>query len=546
MQYSSLDTGLIQFLEMGITLVMIRALRQLWRLVFPIFEIRRFRRFTRKQNSSKIALNPKIFLIESPPGIATYVTVHLFLKSLRNLESYRFVSYRSGPKSFLTNLKEYIRFHSSIESGMGIKHHFYAGWQPMEPKLYRTFFLDKCGLKDPELFERFEYRGILVGDLIYDDFLRRSLEKTVNFDSPHFLKVFYECLSLVDIYLAYFDKNKISGIAGSNSVYHFGIPLRIALSRNIPTFLLEFSTVKKLTKYRLSGYSKHLDYKPLNSESRSERWEQYKKSLENRIERDLFGLSEKEVVKPNVFSQKIIRFQKNTSVRTKILVLLHSFSDAPHAYGFNFYPDFYLWLCALGRISQQSNYDWFIKVHPSELGAVSMFLKEFTDTHPNFQILPSEITHPKCKDFGIDIALTVYGTAGWELPALGIPVITASPVNPHVNFSFAITPADKTSYENLLLNLERINDFEISLEEITQFYFLHYVNRLQHLVYIDYSKYVEDIGGPDKVYSPADLKLYMDYAGSNRRCESEIIKAICNFVASDDLELEPKHFYSAP
>ena len=54
----------------------------------------------------------------------------------------------------------------------------------------------------------------------------------------------------------------------------------------------------------------------------------------------------------------------NQNNKFKFLIANHSFLDSPHVYGKHLFPDFYEWLNFLGKISDKSDCEWYIKTHP--------------------------------------------------------------------------------------------------------------------------------------------------------------------------------------
>ena len=55
----------------------------------------------------------------------------------------------------------------------------------------------------------------------------------------------------------------------------------------------------------------------------------------------------------------------NKDSKVKVLVAAHCFTDSPHVFGDNLFVDFYEWVDYLGRVSDKTNYSWYIKLHPS-------------------------------------------------------------------------------------------------------------------------------------------------------------------------------------
>ena len=74
--------------------------------------------------------------------------------------------------------------------------------------------------------------------------------------------------------------------------------------------------------------------------------------------------------------------QKNSKI--KILICTHDFLDSIHVNGKNFFPDFYLWIDFLGKLSNKKvkDYDFYIKSHPN-LGNKYEKYQKYTNTFVN-------------------------------------------------------------------------------------------------------------------------------------------------------------------
>jgi hypothetical protein len=79
------------------------------------------------------------------------------------------------------------------------------------------------------------------------------------------------------------------------------------------------------------------------------------------------------------------------SDRQKILIATHCFFDSSHSYGKNLFPDFYEWLNFLGEISEQTDYDWYIKTHPDYLQGTKEIIDDFVERFQNWHFCP--LTH---------------------------------------------------------------------------------------------------------------------------------------------------------
>lgn len=504
----------------------------------------KFRLFARKTRLNPTNTNAPVVLIESPACRANLVGIRLFMKAYSNFHPANFILYRVGPSGQFRKTVERLRFFFSIEKQFGISRFIPILWSKKSTLYYEQFYEEHCGLRSARDFELFKYRGILIGDLIYDEYLRRSKKKTIDFSDSHFLKIFYELTSYFHSFEEIFDEYAVEAVVVSNCVYHFAIPLRIACNRDLSAFQVTSETIYKLSKNRLHAYTEFLDYSNAPKDQEIPDFDSHLIEIKNRISRRFAGEVgvDMSYSTMSAFDTNNLDFTLKPNNRIKILIATHDFFDSPHSYGFNFYPDFYLWIDALGRISNETDYDWYLKTHPDPIGDSHQVLKDFATKYSNFQLIPSTTSHHNLISQGIDFVLTVFGTVGWEYPALGVPSINASSNNPHKSFSFSITPRDCDDYESILKNLATFPRLKIREDELEYFYYLHYFKKLKSYIYYDYDKYLEDIGGYAQSTTIKSALHFMDESGPNRREEPEIINAIVRFLQSGDFRLDFKHF----
>jgi hypothetical protein len=153
------------------------------------------------------------------------------------------------------------------------------------------------------------------------------------------------------------------------------------------------------------------------------------------------------------------------------VVFSHIFYDAIYFYGSDLYPDYEKWLVETIRIAiENPNVEWIIKLHPSNVwrGELDSLLsgrtieEQLIDEH--FSILPSHI-HILESDSKISpialmqiatYGLTVRGTAGLEMAALGKTVITGGNGR-YEGRGFTIDPSTIDEYEQLIKNLHHLS-----------------------------------------------------------------------------------------
>ncbi|MCX6116139.1 MAG: hypothetical protein NT027_01245, partial [Proteobacteria bacterium] len=302
-------------------------------------------------------------------------------------------------------------------------------------------------LRSPEDLEKFEVEGVVIGDLIYDTYLRETNSATVDFRDPDFKRVFSECISIYRDLWDLFLELQITAVCISHCVYQYAISARIATHFEIPAFQVTGEHVYRMSKQNSHAYTEFKYFKrqfqalPLDEQRVGV--ELAKARLELRFQGQI-GVdmpystqSAFEVVSEHTWQG----FPKDGKLR--ILVATHDFFDSPHSYGNNFYPDFLIWLDSLGKISELTDYHWFLKTHKDSVADDSEIFSSLLQKYPKFHMLDPRISHHEIIAEGIDLALTVFGTIAMEYPYFGVPVINASENNPHVSFDFSITPRDK-------------------------------------------------------------------------------------------------------
>lgn len=378
--------------------------------------------------------------------------------------------------------------------------------------------------------------GVVIGDLVYDTYLRSENLPTITLGDERFTASLKNSIEHYVFWRDYFNSHNVNAVSISHCVYNFAIPLRIAVSKNIPVYQISATHVYRLCADNLHAYNDFkyfpMYFKNLPSDVQEAGLKEGKLRLERRFSGEVgvdmayskksaySGIKEESVLKKND--------------RIKVLIATHCFFDSPHPYGNNLFPDFYEWISFLGEISDKTNYDWYIKTHPDFLPGNKYIIDEFIDKFPRFNLIPAETSHKQIIEEGIDYALTVYGTIGFEYAALGIPVINASLNNPHVAYNFNIHPKTIKEYEDILLSLGGF-DFSINRDEVYEYYFMKFIYNTKDWLFDDYSAMEKSVGGYSKQFTS---KVYTEWL---REWAEEKHVSILNelecFIESGDFRL---------
>ncbi|CAN1525670.1 hypothetical protein MCEORH2_01263 [Methylophilaceae bacterium] len=380
--------------------------------------------------------------------------------------------------------------------------------------------------------------GNLVGNEIYEAYLKEHSKPTIDIFSIEFRNFLLECVKTYVFWYDYFNKNDVKGVVLSHGIYRYGIIKTIANRKGIPVYLPTVRSLYCLNKPDEWGIPRydlyHEQFQLLSHEARLNGLDWAKERLSLRLSGKVgvdMSYSTKSAFNPNFFSNNVLR----KSNRIKVLITTHCFFDNPNCYGRNLFPDFYEWISFLGEISEITNYDWYLKSHPDLMPGNDEVLSELLNKYKNITRLPSETSHLQLVDEGISFVLTVYGSVGHEYPLLGTTVINAGNKNPHVGYDFNIHANNIKEYRNYLLNLEKIKH-KADIEKIYEFYFMHHkiCGVIENFFFKSFDNFLSTISAKDQNSSIA----YEYYLNEITQESDELIcHKIEKFIESGDYRL---------
>ena len=343
-----------------------------------------------------------------------------------------------------------------------------------EIKASKKFSSYSKDIRSKEDLENYTIDNILIGDLIYDSYLKKYLVETVNINSHEFKSFFLNSLRLFYFWQKYFYNNRIKALVVYHSVYVSALALRVALKKKIPAYVFNNEKLYQLSENRKFYGLEYLDYKKI-FQSLKEKKKIISLSKKKLIEKfngklssDLVYISKSAYGK----SKKLSVLKK--SKKLKVLIAPHSVSDSPHHNGNNFFTDQYEWLEFLGKISNETNYDWYIKCHPdfaTYFDNTVDLVKKFSKRYPKINYLKGTTSHNQLIKEGINFVLTIFGTIAGEYPYFNINALNATKNNPYCKYNFAITPKNKNEYIKVIKNLEA-QQSKIKKKEVLEHYYM--------------------------------------------------------------------------
>ncbi len=295
-------------------------------------------------------------------------------------------------------------------------------------------------------------KGIRVGDLIYDQYLRFYGKSTFDvkdvFTFQRLLTYFENTYKYIN---NYYLKNKINikYYIPQNAVYIQGLIVRFFVNKNIKTIGGTNSNkyVKKFTKNDYFHTTKCEDIKrkfeKLDNKKKKIRLskEQLKKKFSGKITTEL-----NYVRKSSYNKNKFYNLKK----RFDVIIFLPNFSDAPHNYGDLVFNDFSEWIYETLNFLKSKNLSVAIKEHPNAwVYSSNKFVENLKIKYKDFIWINKDISNKAIFKKKPLFGISPYGTVLHEMAYHKIiPIATGR--NPYMSYDFVFTPKNKKNFFSLI------------------------------------------------------------------------------------------------
>ena len=425
-------------------------------------------------------------LFEHPPLIYFWSIIvnYISKKNKLKIKYFYFKTYNSLISKFIFFIKNLSKVYNSFNVSEGINEYNFPLFRKKE-----FAFSEFNKIKTKKQLEEFRYKGIKIGDLIYDTYIRTTFNPSVNLEDDKLFNIFCRAIHIFDNVENYLKKNIVKLLITSHSYYiQYGIILRIGIKNNIPVMMVH-NKARGNTEFRLKivdkkypfehnyGYLNYnKDFKKLKN--KSDLIKIGKKLIEERIygHKKLSYLKHSPY-KKNKISKKI--FFKDTNKKENIIIFAHCFFDAVHRYRYSIFEDYFEQIIFFMELSENDKkYNWFIKQHPNDLPYNDVVYKEKFSKYKKINFLDKNTSNTEIIKLNPKIAITNNGSITHEFSYFKIPVINTGD-NCHINYNFCLHPKTKKELADMIYQIEKYkNKINFDPKNIYEFMYMHYAHQV--------------------------------------------------------------------
>ncbi len=326
--------------------------------------------------------------------------------------------------------------------------------------------------------ENYTIKNIHMGDLIFDKFIR-SKNRFIKPERKLF-SLFLELIRaqyLFRMQIKVFKENKPKFVIVSHRTYASigGVMSRIALKKNIPTWVVSPNVMYKLYNYKDSFKG---DYQYQIEDF-------YENFPNNWLEQVDFYLKKRFQGKINhhdvqtAFGTKEIVEEKNPLRKLSaksdlpiVVIFAHAFSDANKFNGNMLYNSYYDWLVeTLKLVKMNKNCSWALKPHPSagfykeNIQIYKQLMKDL-GIYDDVYLIQDRINTKSILDI-TSAVITCRGTVSLEATALGIPCITTGRPS-FGEFGINHRAHNKDDYQKLMAKADRLEKPSLNQIELAK------------------------------------------------------------------------------
>jgi len=337
-------------------------------------------------------------------------------------------------------------------------------------------------LKNPEDLLYIKFESVLVGDLIYDSYLRYFHKPTIEQLNKNVIKIIEIGLNIYYNFNYFLKNNKVKCLLNTYSSYlGHGIPARVCLEKGVCVYTIGSGSyiLQKLTKDFPYHFINHTSFSPDKILSRDQ-IDLAKETLTSRFDGKIDAatnyMKQSAYFKGNVNPGLIEKFRLK---KRNLVIYVHDFYDSPHLDRLLQFADLYQYLKqTLEAVKDIKDTSVFIKTHPNGIeGCKEKTIELVTSFNKDhFYILDETVSNLNVIELKPTLIATARGTVGIEMAYFGIPTVALYD-NFYVNFKFAHSCTDKETYFSILRG-EKEPEIDFDKEKIYSLYYQAFLEKI--------------------------------------------------------------------
>lgn len=340
-----------------------------------------------------------------------------------------------------------------------------------------------CSLSSTSDILNIEVESIVIGDLIYDTYLRYYHKPTIEVLDNDLKYLIRLSLDIFYSFKYFLESNKVNALVQVYTTYiTHGITARICLKMGIKVFCVASDS------YILQEITKEFPYHGINHTTFSTNssindceLNMSKNLLELRfnggVDNATSYMKMSSYFQSNNYESLKLLFQKR---QRNIVIYAHDFFDSPHVNRLLQFDDLFKFLEeTLVYLNTLNNSSIFIKIHPNGLYGADIVAKNLVKKfeNPNFYILDKDVSNLDIIKLNPNIIGTARGTIGIEMAYFSIPVVALYD-NIYINFDFVHNCQSKDEYFKVLSG-EISANCNFNKENIYKFYYQAYLESIK-------------------------------------------------------------------
>ena len=323
------------------------------------------------------------------------------------------------------------------------------------------------------------HKGIQIGELIYDTYIRFYNSPEVKPSSFNLLFLIYTAIKNIEFYkdLELNIKSFEYYTPYTSYIASGTISKGLLINKNHDIEIYTCAFPEKIKKISLKHFTHSPDFSLYRVnfsalDNKNLKLEKAKNLFESRFSGNL-DLS---YMRVNVFEENEIVLNYDFDG----ILFLHDFMDAPHDYGNLLFNDFYEWANETLEFIKLNNLKIGVKPHPNQTKESKKVCDKLIKSHQDIKWINPKLNNNVIFKSNIKFGVSVFGTVLSELAFFNkIPI--AAGANPFVAYNFVLNPQTKKEYFNYLLDQPT---HEINRNEIYEFYYMNYLHNESDINYI--------------------------------------------------------------